>query len=64
MGSKYPVLKPTEIINCLKKFGFEHKSPIGGIQDRIFGICWKPSRIACGDEWSQITAIPLDEGRR
>ncbi len=26
MGSKYPVLKPIEIINCLKKFGFEYKS--------------------------------------
>jgi len=29
MGSKYPVLKPLEIINCLKKFGFEYKSQKG-----------------------------------
>ncbi len=29
MGSKYPVLKPTEIINGLKKFGFEYKSQKG-----------------------------------
>ncbi|MGD9568590.1 MAG: type II toxin-antitoxin system HicA family toxin [Sedimentibacter sp.] len=29
MGSKYPVLKPIEIINCLKKFGFEYKSQKG-----------------------------------
>ncbi len=29
MGSKYPVLKPTEIINGLKKFEFEYKSQKG-----------------------------------
>lgn len=29
MGSKYPVLKPIEVISCLKKFGFEHKGQKG-----------------------------------
>lgn len=26
MGKKYPVLKPSEVIQCLKQFGFEYKS--------------------------------------
>lgn len=29
MGSKYPVLKPTEIIKCLERFGFQFKSQKG-----------------------------------
>jgi len=29
MGSKYPVLKPSEIIRALKKFGFVFKSQKG-----------------------------------
>ena len=29
MGSKYPVLKPIEVISCLKRFGFEYKSQKG-----------------------------------
>ena len=29
MGSKYPVLKPIEIIKCLEKFGFTLKSQKG-----------------------------------
>ena len=45
MGSKYPVLKPQEIIKVLETFGFEYKSQRGSHVKYIKVEKDKPTRI-------------------
>ncbi|MCL2285255.1 MAG: type II toxin-antitoxin system HicA family toxin [Firmicutes bacterium] len=45
MGSKYPVLKPSEIIKALKGFGFVFKSQKGSHAKYVRSIQGMPTRI-------------------
>ena len=46
MGSKYPVLKPAEIIRVLCKFGFEFKSQRGSHAKYVRSGTGTPKRTA------------------
>ena len=46
MGSKYPVLKPHEIIRVLESFGFYFKSQIGSHRKYIKVVKDMPTRTA------------------
>lgn len=67
MGSKYPVLRPTEIIKCIEKFGFEFKSQKGSHVKYTNGN--KTTIIPMHDEVAkgtlkgilELTDIPLEE---
>ena len=45
MGSKYPVLKPSEIIRTLRKFGFVFKSQRGSHAKYVKVLDGLPTRI-------------------